>query len=93
MIVSRKEFLRELSRRSGYSQIDLRRMIEVYGEVITEYVKDCKKVKLFDGLSVEGVKRKARNGHNPVTHEDMIVPEHISARVCMSETFKEKINS
>ncbi len=75
--MNNKEFITELSRRSGYSQEDTQRMVRCVIESVASAFDDGESVSVSGFGSFELKKRMERIVVNPSTGQKMLVPPKI----------------
>lgn len=92
MTVSNKDFVRQISNRTGFAQSDIKKVVDAMYDVVVENVKECNEVKLMSGLSICGVIRDARIGRNPRTGESVNIPAKICCKAKIGEGIKNVIN-
>ena len=87
-----KEFVRKISKETGYSQKDISFVLEVAESIMIDEVAHGEGVKIFKSLSVVPKITPARNCINPKTMETMRVPEKKTPKAKFSEAFKDACN-
>lgn len=87
-----KDMVKAISRNTGFSQTDIRTVINVLRDVVIDQVKDCGEVKMFSGLSIYGVERPEHTGRNPKNGEPITVPSRVMCKLKVGRSFKDEIN-
>lgn len=74
-MISQRDFIKRLSKRSGYTQRDLEHVLDFVREEVVEIIKENEGVKLFNGLLIEGRLIDEHVGRNPSTGESITIPK------------------
>lgn len=91
-MINVENFVREISKQTGYSQRDISAVLESAEIVMHETVKNGKDCKIFKSLTVMPTVRKATQGTNIATGKKIQIPEMISPKAKFSKAFKEYLN-
>ena len=88
--VGAKDFVRKISRETGYKQADIAAVMEAAESVMIESVKNGECVMLFKSLSVYPSVRKARRVLDPNDNKTPVeIPEHIAPKAHFSKPFRD----
>ncbi len=60
--MTKKEIIKEVSKRCNFSQREVAEMYDALGEVVTEGIMNCKVFRLFGVLLISNKERNARKG-------------------------------
>ncbi len=91
-IVNNKDFISELSRRTGYSQKDSSTLLSALVTEISEHLENDSIVSVQDFGNFEVRKKLERVVISPATQERMLVPPKLVVAFKPSVTLKEKFN-
>lgn len=74
--MSKADVIREIAEENGYTQADVRAILDAYKDIVTRSVQKggVGEFKILDLVKVERVQRKARMARNPQTGEQVKVP-------------------
>lgn len=84
-----KEFVKEISKETGYSQKDITTVLETAESIMIDAVANKDGVKIFKSLSIVPVIKKERVAISPTTKESIVVPERKTPKAKFSQKFKE----
>lgn len=87
-----KEFVREISQQTGFSQKDISTVLEVAEGVMIDAVANKDGVKIFKSLSVVPTTRKERVAISPTTKESVVIPARTAPKAKFSQNFKNVCN-
>ena len=87
-----KEMLVEISGKTGFSQKDIKTVIDAMGDVIIDCVKNCDEVKVMNGLTFCGVMKDAHEGRNPSTGDKIQIPAKVQFKTKVGLRIKNAIN-
>jgi DNA-binding protein HU-beta len=90
--MTKTELIAILAERSGVTQAKAKDVLESLIEVITEEVKDGRKVSLVGFGTFEVAQRSARSGRNPKTGEEIQIPACKAPKFKPGKAFKEAVN-
>lgn len=90
-MIGKREFVKELSKKTGFMQKDVAAVMQGAGELICEYAKQHEVVKPMDGFIFEGKVSDAREGRNPKTGETIKIPAKNKITCRFSKTLKDAI--
>lgn len=91
-MITKKDFLRKLSAETGYTQKDIEAVLNGVRTVLVDVAKNLDKVRLFDGVTVEGREVPERAGRNPQTGEEITIPAKTRMVFKVGTTVKRDIN-
>lgn len=84
-----KEFIKEISKETGYQQKDITTVLDTAEEIMINAVAKGDGVKIFKSLSVVPAKRKERVAYNPITNEAIKVPAKTAPKAKFSQAFRD----
>jgi DNA-binding protein HU-beta len=87
--MTKKELLKAISEKTGITQKEVDAVLDAFVEVTKEALKKEDYVALPDFGKFEVVERAARNGVNPQTKEQIVIPAHKAVKFKASKTLKE----
>ncbi len=90
--MTKTELIAILAERSGVTQAKAKDVLDSLIEVITEEVKDGRKVSLVGFGTFEVAQRSARSGRNPKTGEEIQIPACKAPKFKPGKAFKEAVN-
>ena len=88
--MNNKEFISELSRRSGYSTKDTTRMVSSLLSIMTQELQDGNTVAIQGFGTFEVKKNMERVSVNPVTQQRLLIPPKLVLTYKPSIALKEK---
>ena len=88
--MNNKEFISELSRRSGYSTKDTTRMVSSLLSIMTQELQDGNTVAIQGFGTFEVKKKMERVSVNPVTQQRLLIPPKLVLTYKPSTALKEK---
>ena len=89
--MNKKEFVREVSKRTDFKASDVAAVIDVIGDVVRDTVKAGDSVRPFDGMMVKGVWVEGRYGYSPATRETIFIPAHTKPKATFTYSFKNEV--
>lgn len=90
--ISNKEFIKAVAVKTGYSQKNIKEVLDVAQEIIEDNLVDGNTVKVFSWLTIEPVEKAARAGRNPITGESIQIPAKTSVKAKFGKGIKDIIN-
>lgn len=92
--MNKEEIIRELSIRSGYAKSNIKEVINILGDIITEEMASGKneKIKFAKGFYLLGEVRPEHTMFNNIIKKEITIAEKIVPKVIFSSQFKELIN-
>lgn len=87
----RKDFIRKVAEKAGFIKADVRLVLDAAGEIAAEVVGNEDNVKLFEGLTLEGIHVDEKNTINHFTKEPMFVEAHTLPKARFSPGFRAKV--
>jgi DNA-binding protein HU-beta len=91
--MTKKELVKEVSRRTGYEQVTILKIIENTLDSIKEAVKNDEVVYLRGFGAFSNRSHKKRIAQNIINKTSVIVPEHKSPHFKAYDEFKELLNN
>ena len=91
--MNRTDYVKAIATATGFTQKDVKAVFDagqtiLYGELAKE-----EEVKVFDGVTLVGVKKDACVKRNPLTGADVQVPEKIAPKAKFGKAIKDAINA
>lgn len=92
--MNRAEFVKEIAGRlEGMTQKDVKAVLEAAQTVAYEAMAKEEEVKVFDGLTLVGVRKSACVKRNPLTGADVKVPEKVAPKAKWGKAAKDAVNA
>lgn len=88
---TQKDLIKRVAELTGKSQKDIKTVIDAVEATIVETVKAEDKIKVFHGVTFEGVEKPARVCRVPMTGETVKVPAKTVCKVKVTTGFKNQI--
>ena len=86
--MTKLELVKEMAAKTNKSQREIRETLNMLQDVVYDHMPN-EDVVLFDGVIFTTAERKARNGRNPYTGEDMVIPAKRVPKVKFGKLAKE----
>lgn len=90
--MNRTELVREIATKCGYTQKDVKAVLDAAQTVAYETMAKEEEVKVFDGLTLVGVRKPACVKRNPLTGENVNVPEKVAPKAKFGKAAKDAVN-
>lgn len=91
--MNKTEFVKAVATATGYTQKDVKAVLEAAQEVTYGAMAKEEEVKIFDGLTLSGVRKAACVKRNPLTGEDVNVPEKVAPKAKFGKAAKDAVNA
>ena len=91
--MNRTEFIKALSIETGKTQKELKELLDVMQDIIYKEMAAEGEVKLFDGVTLSGVKKEARLARNPQTGETIEVASKVAPKAKFGKACKDALNA
>ena len=91
--MNRADYVKAIATATGYTQKDVKAVLDAAQTVAYETMAKEEEVKMFDGLTLVGVKKAACVKRNPLTGADVQVPEKIAPKAKFGKAIKDAINA
>lgn len=92
-MVNQNEFVKLVATATGYTQKDVKAVLEAAQTVAYEAMAKEEEIKIFNGLTLAGQKKPACVKRNPLTGQDVQVPEKIAPKAKFGKFAKDFINA
>ena len=92
-MINQNEYVKLVAAATGFTQKDVKAVLEAAQTVVYAEMAKEEEVKLFDGLTLVGVKKAACVKRNPLTGADVQVPEKIAPKAKFGKALKDAINA
>ena len=89
--MTQQKFIESLASETGYSQKEVRRILDIFTGIVTKQVKKGEKVAITGFGTFDLGKRAARRGRNPQTGEIIHIPEMKMPRFRAGKSLKEEV--
>ena len=89
--MNKTELIKVIAVETGYTQKDIKAVLECALDTIVAHVADGDKVALAGFGNFEAVERAARTGFNPQTGESMDIPASMAPKFKASSVFKKAV--
>ena len=91
--MNRAEYVKAIATVTGFTQKDVKAVLDAGQTILYGEMKNEQEVKVFDGLTLVGVKKPACVKRNPLTGADVQVPEKIAPKAKFGKFAKDSINA
>ena len=91
--MNRADYVKAIATATGFTQKDVKAVLDAAQVVAYETMAKEEEVKMFDGLTLVGVKKAACVKRNPLTGADVQVPEKIAPKAKFGKAIKNAINA
>lgn len=88
-MINKENTIREVAHKVGFTQRDVRTVIDGLRDVIYSEISAGGSIKPFEGVTFKGITRAAREAKNPKTQEVVKVPEKIVPHVSFGKYAKD----
>ena len=92
-MVNQKEYVKLIANATGYTQKDVKAVLDAAQSVAYAEMAKEEEVKVFDGLTLVGQKKPACVKRNPLTGQDVNVPEKIAPKAKWGKAAKDAVNA
>lgn len=86
--INRTDLVGHIAEKAGITKTDADKALSAFSDVLMDAVSKGNKVQIPGLLSVEVVKRSARQGRNPQTGETINIPERNGVKVSAGSKLK-----
>ena len=90
--MTKNELVKTLATKCGYTQKDVKAVLDAAQEIVYNAMAKEEEVKLFDGLTLSGVRKPACVKRNPLTGENVNVPEKVAPKAKFGKAAKDAVN-
>ena len=91
--MNRSDYVKAIATETGFTQKDVKAVLDAGQTIVYEAMAKEEEIKVFDGLTLVGVKKAACVKRNPLTGADVEVPEKIAPRAKFGKALKDAINA
>jgi DNA-binding protein HU-beta len=92
-MTKKQEFAKRVAGKTGLDNKGAEALVEAVFEVVADVLVEEGKVALGSVGTLKTAERAARNGRNPSTGEDLVIPAKIVAKYKVSKDLDTKINA
>ena len=89
--ISLSDFVREVAKHTGFSQKNIKEVIESMDSIAMTHLKNGDAVRIMPSITVDTYERAARNSRNPSKNEPIYVPAKTFLRAKFSASAKEAV--
>ena len=90
--MNRTEYVKAVAEKANLTQKAVKEVLEVMQEVAYAEMAAEGKVAIFEGLTLEGVKKPAREARNPLTGQTIKVEEKVAPKAKFGTVAKRVVN-
>ena len=90
-MVNYKDFIRQVSKATGYSQKDVQEVLDNAEAILIENLKNDEEVKILRTISIVPTMRGEQEARNPYSGEKMMLPERRTIRAKISKSLKDLV--
>lgn len=90
--MNKTEYVKAIATETGFTQKDVKAVLEAAQTVAYETMAKEEEVKVFDGLTLVGQKKPACVKRNPLTGQDVNVPEKVVPKARFGAVAKRIVN-
>lgn len=91
-MISRRDFIRTVAQRAGFTIGDVTAISDASFEVLAEILKEGEEVKMMTGVTLVSELKPEHSAVNPRNGEAIVVPAKMVARAKIGKQLKEAIN-
>lgn len=91
--MTKVELVKAVATETGFTQKDVKTVLEATGKVAYAEMAKQKEVKLFEGCSLVGMYKEAGVARNPQTGEQVDVPAKVLPKAKFGKAAKDSVNS
>ena len=91
--MTKVELVKAVATETGFTQKDVKTVLEATGKVAYAEMAKQEEVKLFDGLTLMGVIKEAGIARNPLTGESVDVPAKVMPKAKFGKAAKDAVNA
>ena len=91
--MNRTDYVKAIATVTGFTQKDVKAVLDAAQTVAYEAMANEEEVKVFDGVTLVGIKKAACVKRNPLTGADVQVPEKIAPKAKFGKAIKDAINA
>lgn len=91
--MNKVELIKNVAKETGFTQKDVREVLEAVQDVTFNALRDQDEVKILDGVTLCSVHRGEREGRNPLTGETITISARYTPKCKFGKVIKEVINA
>lgn len=91
--MNKTELIKAIATETGFTQKDVKVVLEAEQKIAYDAMAKEEEVKVFDGLTLVGQKKPACVKRNPLTGQDVNVPEKIAPKAKWGKAAKDAVNA
>lgn len=86
--MNKTQLIKDISKRTGFTQKDVKRMLDELENSVIDTLKEHGKVNLLGFGTFKTTYRNKRNGRNPITNTPLVIPAHYAPVFKFSSSVK-----
>lgn len=90
--MTKNEMIKEIADRINFTQVDVKAVVNTMEEIAFEQIKQHNEIKIFNGVTLEGVRRDARYYVNPNTGDKVLSSPRTFLKTKVGQHIKRMIN-
>lgn len=91
--MNRTDYVKAVATATGYTQKDVKAVLDAAQTIAYEVMAKEEEVKVFDGLTLTGIRKPACVKRNPLTGQDVNVPEKVVPKAKFGKFAKDTVNA
>lgn len=91
--MKKAEFIKELSRRTNYTQVAIGEVFNVARDIIIEELSKGEDIPIVKGVTIYSKQREEATKFNALLNREITVPAAIVPKVKFTQSFKDDINN
>jgi nucleoid DNA-binding protein len=92
-LITKQDFIKALAEKTGLSKNKTEVLFNEWVQFISQNLQQGNSVRLPDLGTLKPTERKARNGRNPKTGENMLIPAKKSIAFTVAKSLKDILNN
>ena len=88
-MINYKDFIKQISKTTGYSQKNIQEILDNAEAVLIENLKNDEEVKILKTISIVPSQREEKEMRNPYSGEKIMVPAKRTIKAKISQTLKD----
>ena len=88
MKINYSDFIKTLSKRTGYAQTDIKEVLNAVSAQLADSLVAGDEITIIPGLVIGTTTAKERNARNPQTGEPIIIPSHKKVKIKVTDKIK-----
>lgn len=88
MKITRKQLIDEIAEETKYTLTDIKNVFRTMQKIVYQHMKDTDDVRIFEGVTLSGVKSKPHKHHSGLFGSVTMEEEHVIPKATFSEGFR-----